>query len=469
MIRPRSLRFRMMILFCVTVGVFLAGTYLIIYATFNRSVERQLDRRLIDTADPIIADLNRETKLEGRFQALDLPDQYLELIEPLGEVLQYSRSLQLHPVAIQPSDLEPSHSTFRTITQPSVGRLRLAVIPFLLGQKKLFLAMGIPTRDTDETLASFRRLLLTLLPLSLLATAFISTWYTGRSLRPVADLTSRASQLMKRLSDSTQRQIAVPLPVPNPHDELGQLALTFNELLTRLTAALSQLRQFVSDAAHEIRTPLAVLRGETELLLSQPRKPEEYQRNLQVIDSELKKLGRILEGLFTLSVADAGQLRLARERLYLNDVLEEACQLACGLSKNKSIEIDRDLRQEVSYEGDEGFLRQIFLIFLDNAIKYSPPHTRVKVQLECIDHTVQVQFADQGMGISNEDLPHIFERFYRAAPADTGEARSGGLGLAIAQAIVRAQGGSIECKTSVGSGSTFTVVLPSREWAQPAV
>jgi two-component system OmpR family sensor kinase len=459
----------MMVLFCVTVGVLLAGTYGIIYSIFDRTLRNQLDRRLLDTAGAIVADLQQEpgkssNAIESDISSMNLPGQYLELVEPTGEVVQFSPNLQSHALAIRPSEFNVNRQTFQTLDDHELGRLRFAVIPFSLDRSHLYLVIGVPTRDIVQTLASFRRLLLTLLPLSLLVTALISAWYTGGALKPVIDLTERAAQFTQRLLDHPTEMVTSPLPVANAHDEVGQLASTFNELYDRLIAALSQLRQFVSDASHEIRTPLAVLRGETELLLSKPRNPEEYQTNLRVIDSELKKLDRIVDGLFTLSMADAGQLRVAREKLYLDDVLEEACQLAWKLAQAKSINIERDFKHQVSYEGDEVFLRQLFMIFLDNAIKYSPEGTRIKVDLERKDSIIQVRFVDEGNGIGEHHLPHIFKRFYRAASPDTGEARSGGLGLAIAQAIVRAHGGEINCETIVGSGSTFHVVLPSREW-----
>jgi signal transduction histidine kinase len=195
-------------------------------------------------------------------------------------------------------------------------------------------------------------------------------------------------------------------------------------------------------------------------MLSEPRSAEEYQRALRSIEEELKKLSRIVEGLFTLAMADAGQLRLAEEPLYLNEVLEESCALATPLARSKDIVIERDLKNEVFREGDEPFLRQLFLIFLDNAIKYSPPHTRVSVRLEAPNGVARAEFQDEGMGISDEHLPHIFERFYRGAPHNSDEVQSGGLGLAIAQAIVRAQGGSIQCQTTPGRGTTFSVTLP---------
>jgi len=241
---------------------------------------------------------------------------------------------------------------------------------------------------------------------------------------------------------------------------LGRLAETFNDLFRGVDSAVRQLRQFVTDASHELRTPIAVLHGETELLLSKPRTAEEYQKTLAVFDDELKKLTRMVEGLFTLSIADAGQLHLQSEPLYINELLEEACALVSSRARKKGIAILRQLDQEFPYTGDEAFVHQLFLIFLDNAIKYSPEKSVIHVTLERADGTIRASFQDHGIGIAAEHLPFIFERFYRAAPSLGGDSHSGGLGLAIAQAIVRAQGGTIECVSEVGVGSRFTVVLP---------
>jgi len=248
--------------------------------------------------------------------------------------------------------------------------------------------------------------------------------------------------------------------VSNPPDEVGLLAETFNRLFVRVDSALGQLRQFVSDASHELRTPLSILQGETELLLAEPRSIDQYQKTLGLIDEELKKLSRIVEGLFTLSMADAGQLRLARDPLYLNEVLEEACERISARARAKNIDIERALAQEVAYLGDETFLCQLFLIFLENSVKYSPPHTCVRVEVRTVDSRVRISFEDQGTGISKEHLPRIFERFYRVANPEAGEAQSGGLGLAIAQAIIRSMGGSIDSESTLGRGSVFTLNLP---------
>ncbi len=468
MIYARSLRLRMMLLFCAVVGVLLAGSTLAFYALVSREIRTQLDHQLLETARPVVADLISDPN-EQDVNELNLPDAYFELLDPSGRVLQRSKNLQARPLDLGGAGLAVSQPLFRTVNGANRGRLRLALVPFQRGKDSYVLALATPTRDVDLALESFRRMILWFLPLSLLLVGAMSAWYVGRSLRPIAELTRQARLMTERLRGSPTDAIdlaeglKIPLPASNSQDELGRLAATFNQLFARLDAALRQLRQFVSDASHELRTPLSVLRGETELLLSEKRSAEEYQKALQVMDAELKKLSRIVEGLFTLALADAGQLRLAAEPVYLDEVLEETCALAATRARSKNVAIERDLQQEVAFRGDETFLRQLFLIFLENAIKYSPANTRVRVNLEKADGAIRVGFEDQGFGISSEHLPHIFERFYRAAPEgrdETGEAQSGGLGLAIALAIAHAHGGSIECKTAPGAGSTFTVNLP---------
>jgi signal transduction histidine kinase len=457
MMKDRSLRFRMMVLFCTVVGVLLAASYLAFWGLLAHEVSGQLNRQLQETARPILADFAAEPNSQD-INRMDIAGEFFEVIDASGHVLQRSRNLGA------PIDLKGASTS---ITQPAFGfatlgtgeSVRLALIPFQQGTRPLVLAVAIPTFGTNRVFDSFGRIALLLFLASLLATALISALYVGRSLAPITALTEHAALMAKRV---THREgFWSPLPVSSPHDELGRLAETFNHLLQSVDSAVRQLRQFVTDASHELRTPLSVLHGETELMLSKPRTAEQYRETLCVFDDEFKKLTRIVEGLFTLSMADAGQLHLICEPLYINEVLDEACALVNSRAHAKNIRILRDLDAEIPYVGDEAFLHQLFLIFLDNAIKYSPSGTTIRVTLRESDDGVRASFADQGMGISSEHLPFIFERFYRAAPASSGEAQSGGLGLAIAQAIARAQGGAIECESTPGVGSTFSVVLPA--------
>jgi signal transduction histidine kinase len=455
-VKTKTLRFRMMLLFCSVVGVLLGASYLAFWGLLAHEIPAQINHQLLETGRPLIADISAEPEAQD-INRLDIPGEFFELLGSDGHILQHSKNLTV-PIVLKNFDFADPHPSFQVADIGDGQSVRVAVIPFQQANQQRYLAVAIPTLGTNRVLDSFGRIVLILFPISLLLTAGISTLYVGRSLAPIAALTKHAAGMAKRV---THRQgFWEPLPVSSPHDELGVLAETFNQLFRGVDSAVRQLRQFVTDASHELRTPIAVLHGETELLLSKSRTADEYHRTLCLFDEEFKKLTRMVEGLFTLSMADAGQLHLECEPLYINEVLEEACALVSSRARKKGIGIVRKLDSEVSYNGDEAFLHQLFLIFLDNAIKYSPANTSIHVSLEQRDSEIHVSFRDQGIGISAEHLPFIFERFYRAAPSASGDSHSGGLGLAIAQAIVRAKGGAIECASEVGAGSTFDVILP---------
>lgn len=327
------------------------------------------------------------------------------------------------------------------------------------------LVVARSTREPDASLAELRGIVLFLLVSNLLVVGAVSTLYVRRSLRPLSNLTEKVTSLACRLRTGHPSpgklfdQRLENLPVDSG-DELRQLAEAFNQLTVILNDTFQQMRQFISDASHELRTPLSILRGEAELLLRRPRSPEEYKETVTVIHAELKHLADIVEGLFTLSMADAGQLRIARESLYLNDLLEEACLLVGQRAAAKGIKIERSHAEEVLSNGDDVLLKQLFLILLDNAVKYSLPHTFIRVGLRAEDGTAVITFEDQAIGIPAEHIPHIFERFYRVPAADGDDVQGAGLGLAIAQAIAHAHGGAIECASVPAKGSVFTVRLP---------
>ena len=459
--KGKTLRSRMMVLFCSVVGVLLAASYLAFWGLLARAIPAQLNRQLLETSRPIVADIASEPNARD-VERLDIPGQFFELLDGGGKVLQRSRNLA-DPIDLKGLKLNDSHPVFGIGSVGNSESVRVALIPFQHAAGKRLLAVAIPTFGTNRLLDTFGGITLLLFPLSLLLTAAISAFYVGRSLTPVNALTRHAELMAKRVTD--RQGFWTPLPVASRDDELGRLAETFNRLLQSVDSAVHQLRQFVTDASHELRTPLAVLHGETELILSKPRTAEEYRKTLAAIDDELKKLTRIVEGLFTLSMADAGQLHLENEPVYINEILEEACTLVAPRARAKNISIARDLNQEVAYVGDEAFLHELFLIFLDNAIKYSHVDSQVRVNLTQDRSSIRICFEDEGMGIAGEHLPFIFERFYRAARPGNGEAHSGGLGLAIAQAIARAHGGSIECQSAPGLGSTFTILLPASQAA----
>ena len=454
-----------MLLFCFVIGALMATTCATVYSIFVNSMRAEWDRHLVDIARPMMADLSSDPQKDD-LADLNLGDQRLLVFDSLGRLLNQSRNSD--PGMLLIGSFPQSRSlVFRNLDSPA-GRVRAALIPFQSNGRPLWFVVAQPTAEIEYTEWRFRDTLFGIWVLSLLLTAVIAAWYVGSTLRPITNLTRRAAALTEAISDPEKTGALGSLEVANPNDEIGQLANTFNVLFNRVNAVVGQMRQFVSDASHELRTPLSVLRGETHYLIEQERSPREYRSTLRIIEDELAALTRIVEGLFTLSMADAGQLQLSIEPLYLDEVLEEACGIAAPVARRKDIRIDRLAWNEVPFSGDQVFLRQLFLILLENAIKYSPRGTIVRVGIEIIEGWPRVTVQDQGIGVGPEHLPHIFERFYRAAPDPNEESRSGGLGLAIAQAIIHAHHGTIECTSKPGEGSTFTLKFPSATTASPA-
>ncbi len=449
----------MILLFCVVMGVFLAGTYVVVYRSFRKEVRDGFDARLVDVAQPLIAQI-RSNPGRNHIDFLPLQDHFLEVLDGNGRILEKSQTTeQIDITSLRP--LPETHAEFRMLHLSGGGELRTAIVPFQVGKEPRWFVIAESTERIDRVEAAFRERAFGLWTLSLLLTTLIAAWYVGRSLSPIVTLSRHAAKLTEEAVDVTHGDFQASLPITYPFDEVGTLATNFNFLFARIGAVVRQLRQFVSDAAHELRTPLAVVRGETEYLLTQDRSADEYRAILRTIDDELTVMVGIVEGLFTLSMADAGQLRLANERVHLNEVIEEACGIAAPGARRKNIRIERVSQwAETEFMGDPALLRQLFVILLENATKYSPAATTIRVALVQAGSNIQTVVEDQGYGIAPEHLKHIFERFYRAAPPSDEFSRSGGLGLSIALAIVNAYGGTIWCDSKLGIGSRFTVQLP---------
>ena len=278
--RVKTLRFRMMLLFCSVVGVLLAASYLAFWGLLARAIPAQLNRQLLETSRPIVADISSEPNARD-IERLDIPGQFFELLDANGKVLQRSRNLA-NPIDLQGLKRNDSHPVFGIGSVGDSESVRVGLIPFEQPIGHRFLAVAIPTLGTNRVLDTFGRITLLLFPLSLLLTAAISAFYVGKSLSPVKALTQHAELMAKRVTD--RQGFWTPLPVTSRDDELGRLAETFNQLLQGVDSAVHQLRQFVTDASHELRTPLAVLHGETELILSKPHTAEEYRKTLAAID-----------------------------------------------------------------------------------------------------------------------------------------------------------------------------------------
>jgi heavy metal sensor kinase len=313
-----------------------------------------------------------------------------------------------------------------------------------------------------EVLHRFAWLLLFSAPIVMAASVAAGHWMAGRALSPVLAITTAARSID---TNDLSRRIAVP----SGHDELQFLAETLNGMLQRIESGFARTTQFVANASHELRTPLAVIRATAEVALLRPASAESDREALHRILKESEKNSALLEDLLSLARADSGAAVIRSKRVDLSAVVRMTCDGFAPLARQRKIALRFDSGRKPSWvAADAGHLKRLLLILLDNATRYTPAGGWIDVSLGASDPLrASFEVRDSGIGISSEDLPHIFERFYRADPARNREEGGSGLGLAIAEWIVQAHRGSIQVESTPGAGSTFRVVLPRLAKASP--
>lgn len=281
-----------------------------------------------------------------------------------------------------------------------------------------------------------------------------------RSLRPIADLTRTARQI-------SARRLSTRLPRSGANDELDALTDTLNDMLQRVERSFQQIQQFTADAAHELRTPLTALKGNAELALTQSRSEAQLRAVIEQSLTYYRVLARVTDDLLLLARLDAGQETLQFERLNLSDIVEDVVDLYRPLAHEKRIEIEVKASADTQVHADQGKIRRLISNLLDNAIKYMGDEGSIEVQVQRLNGVVTTCISDTGPGIAEDELPHVFERFYRIDRSRTGDGgadlRSVGLGLAICRSVVDAHGGDISISSETGRGTQVTVVLNADE------
>jgi two-component system, OmpR family, heavy metal sensor histidine kinase CusS len=327
-----------------------------------------------------------------------------------------------------------------------------------LGGKGYRVELGISLQEVKSTLTHLRSVLLACIPMVLALAAAGGWWLSRRALAPVDAMTREAHAL-------SVDNLAARLKVPDTRDEIARLAEAWNGVLTRLQSAVERVMRFTADASHELRTPVALIRTTAELSLRQQRSVREYQDAMRQIENESQRMSQLLEDLLFLARFDAGNETSAVRGVHISDFdLREFAQSVCEGMKILAAEHDvrlscRALQQPVMVRGDTVALRRLIVLITDNAIKYTSEGGAVEVWTGQHGGDAVLEVRDTGPGIAVDDLPHVFERFWRADKART-SGNGIGLGLALAQSIAQANGGRIEAESELNLGSTFRVLLP---------
>ena len=278
-------------------------------------------------------------------------------------------------------------------------------------------------------------------------------WFSKRAIEPI----ERMSKTAQRISGSS---LSERIELSGFDSELEGLGASLNTMLDRLGEAFEQQRQFTADASHEFRTPLSVMLASSELALSKPRSAEEYREQLIKCQRAAIRMREMGDSMLTLARLDEN-LTIETQSLDLAGLLQESIESLRPLAEEKQLRMETDL-QSSQLLANRSMLRQAFDNLLSNAIKYNQPNGRVSVRCKQVDGSIEVEIEDSGMGVPESSIPKLFDRFYRVEESRSRNAGGTGLGLSIASQIVRCHGGTIDLTSTLGTGTTFRIVLPIR-------
>jgi heavy metal sensor kinase len=314
--------------------------------------------------------------------------------------------------------------------------------------------MGVPIDQVSQTLVLFRGYLLMFAPLLLIAAACGGVWLSRKALSPVDAITRTARTInATNLSDRLEKLTT--------GDELQRLSDTLNEMLGRIEHAFIRVTQFTADASHELRTPISLIRTEAEIALRRSRNDAEYCEALRHILLEAERASALVEELLSLARVDSGRESLRIASVDLSTIVQQVSEEWRELMAARNLVFTCEVNdEEITVLGDRNALQRLLTVLLDNAVKYTPTPGLVDLRLETNGSSAVIRVCDSGIGIAPEDQPKIFERFYQVDQARSRDLGGAGIGLAIAQWIVRQHTGSITVQSSPGKGSTFLVELP---------
>jgi heavy metal sensor kinase len=405
------------------------------------------------TRDFFSSDIN---EIFRRFFGFSPWNPYFQMLDPKDHLKDPNRSSGSGRIGLSQEAFENAKKglpTYETIKSTDQYPLRILTAPVMKrGVPIRLVRVGTSLKNVFQTRLRFLAVMGGLLPVGLLMAGFGGWFLAQRALRPVDNMTEAAQRISAERLDERVEETGA-------EDELDRLAKTLNQMLTRLDQAFKQVKRFSADASHELQTPITSLRGEIEVALRSPRKPEEYQEILKSSLEEVERLAGLVEGLLILARAESGMLKMDSQSMELAELIEEIYWKMKVLADKRSIDFVLSEVQSVIFHGDRERIRRLILNLVDNAIKYTPPNGRISLSLIKEERKIDFSVSDTGRGIDDDEREQIFQPFYRSEGVLS--EKGSGLGLSIAKSIALAHGGDISVKSIPGIGSTFTLTLPS--------
>lgn len=456
----RSIRLRLtlwyVLLLALILAAFSAGVYVFLRSSLYNNLDNSIEKNATALLDIVQYENDQPTlHISVSSDNLDQGEHFVRVFNTSGS-MTFDNSMDAGYIPVDRKSVDKAlagKSQMRGVKVDG-GQMRVGTWPIELdGQVRGVLEVGASAGDVSHTLGSLVLILCIAYPVTLGMASFGGLFLAGRALSPIDKLT----RLARRISaeDLGQR-----LDLRLPDDEVGRLARTFDEMIARLDDSFRRQCQFTADASHEIRTPLTIIKGQIDVALQRERQPEAYRQVLVAVNEEVDHLIRLAGSLLTLARADAGQIPLAFENFSLTDMVTGAMEQVAPIASQRGVDLHLDPSPNVILQADEDLMLQLLLNLLDNAIKYTPAGGQVTVDWSADDGWIELKVRDTGLGISEEHIPYVFDRFYRVDKARSRSEGSAGLGLAISRWIVEAHSGSISVESTPGKGSTFTVRIP---------
>ncbi len=478
-----SLRIKLTLWYVLILGILLISFSSFLYFTLSKSLYRDVDNKLRALAELIASESasplskfgfgNIDQTLETSMNLKPI-GKFIQVLDESGNIGRKSENLKNVQLPISLSALKNASKGLITFeTSRSFGNTPLRILTFpVLGDNSITKIVQVASslEDVEDALNTLLIILIIAVPLTLLIASLGGQFLANKALRPVDQITQTA----RVITSQNLNQRIKPLKVK---DEISRLIETFNEMISRLDRSFRQVKQFSTDASHELKTPLTILKGEVEVALRRERESQEYEQILKSNLEEINRMSQIVEDLLLLSRADSGEIRLNKEDLNLTEILNEVVAQVNILAQAKNLRIDTsNHHEEIRIFGDRLRIRELFLNLIENGIKYTEEggsiHIQVRKDALCQEgapaggpKTEQPEFAriivsDTGIGIAKEDQERIFDRFFRVDKARSREQGGSGLGLSICRWIVEAHRGEIKVESELGKGSSFIVKLP---------
>lgn len=455
-----SIRWRLTLWFGGVFALSLVIFSVVVYMSFARDLLGEVDRAL----DVELAEMSQEIERAPTEAVLQeqLQKNFGEIKAYELQVIRSDGSTFFSTPRVRDRQFNVEQASSIEIQRETARLKESPLPPFRVASRRAVGPVGQFVVQAAEPLEGYRHnlteLLLVLVALvpAVLAVALAAGYFLARSaLAPVDRLTSAAEGI-------TASQLDRRVDVPPVDDELGRLARTFNNMIAGLQKSFEEMRRFTADAAHELRTPLAVLKTEAEVALRQPRSPEAYREVLQAQLVEIERLTRLANQLLYLCREDSGLQPMTATPVRVDEFLPRLCEQLQVVAEARGVSLECGQVAAMTISSDPDRLRRLFFNLLDNALKYTPEGGRVRLSagLREKGDEVEVLVEDNGIGIAPEHHAHLFERFFRVDPSRSRINEGTGLGLAICRSIVEAHRGRIEIDSSPGKGTRVRVVLP---------